>query len=283
MNHSSKRLRVGIQGVRASFHDEAARKYFKQTELELVECASFRSLCEALASGETDFNIMAIENSIAGSILPNYLLLEQFKARVIGEVYLRIAMNIMAMPGQKITDLQSVQSHPMAIYQCEDFLAKYPQLKVLEANDTADSARVIAEKKWMGHAAIAPRLASEVYGLEILEAGIETNKQNYTRFLVVSRGEYWHSDEKPNKASLRFETSHRPGGLLEVLKIFADHKMNMTKLQSVPILGRPYQYAFHADLEWEKIEDYHEVLKELKLNDAHLLEFGTYQKQERPG
>jgi prephenate dehydratase len=226
--------------------------------------------------------MMAIENSIAGSILPNYLLLEQFQGRIVGEVYLRIEMSLMALAGQKISDLHSVQSHPMALFQCEDFLFKYPHLKVIEAADTAESAKIIKERGLQGHAAIASSLAAEVYGLELLEKGIETNKRNYTRFLVVSRGERFRPDVPPNKASIRFEVAHRPGSLLSILGSFTAHGINMTKLQSVPILGRPYEYSFHVDLEWEDYSEYQQALREIELKAINLILLGEYAKDERP-
>lgn len=274
-------LKIGIQGVRASFHDVAARKAFKGRKIELVECVSFRSLCEALVTGRTDFNIMAIENSIAGSILTNYMLLEQFGSRVVGEVFLRIEMSLMALRGQKIEQLESVQSHPMALLQCQEFLFQYPNLKVVEASDTAESAKKIAEQNLLRQAAIASRLAAEEYGLEILEEGIETNKQNYTRFLIVSQGERYNSNDIPNKASVRFETSHKPGSLLSVLSSFAAHGVNMTKLQSVPIMGRPYEYSFHVDLEWEDYDQYKLALSEVSNKTVSLILLGEYLKDER--
>ncbi len=266
----------------ASFHDEAARKYFHDAEIELVECSSFRLLSESLANKTTDFNLMAVENSIAGSILPNYLLLEQFKSRIIGEVYLRIELQFMAMRGQNINDLTTVHSHPMALFQCSDFLLSMPNLQVIEASDTAESAKIIAAGKKMKAAAIASKLAAEVYDLEIYKKSIETDKQNYTRFLVVSRDQLWRQSEIPNKTSLRFETNHHPGGLLEILEIFKKYNLNMTKLQSVPIIGRPYQYAFHVDLEWNNYDEFKQALTVLKKSNIHLLELGEYFKQERP-
>ena len=282
MNSNSKKLRIGIQGVRAAFHDAAAREYFAGLELELVECPTFRRLCEALVNGETDFNMMAIENSIAGSILPNYLLLEQFKLRVIGEVYLRIEMCLMALPGQNLSDIKLVQSHPMALLQCQDFFAKHPHMQAVEANDTAESAKEIKEKGQRGSAAIASRLAAQVYGLELLAQGIESDSRNYTRFLVVSRGETHRKDQAPDKSSLRFEISHRPGSLLSILSSFLSHGINMTKLQSVPIIGRPYEYSFHVDLEWENEREYKLALEELRLKTVSLVEFGLYKKDTRP-
>lgn len=275
--------RIGIQGVRAAFHDVAARRYFADEEIELVECATFRRLCQAEADGETDFAMMAIENSIAGSILPNYQLLEQFGLKAVGEVYLRIEMCLMALPGQTIADLSVVRSHPMALFQCQEFLARHPHIQAVEANDTAESAKEIAEGKKRGVGAIASRLAADVYGLSLLAEGIETDRQNYTRFLVISRGERPRPNEKMDKSSLRFEVTDRTGSLLEVLKSFAKHSVNMTKLQSVPILGRPYEYSFHVDLEWDDEARYRLALAEITASTVGLVEFGLYKKDARPG
>jgi len=275
-------LRIGIQGIRASFHDVAAREYFAGHSLELVECPSFPHLCRALKSEQTDYNLMAIENSIAGSILPNYLLLEQFQLRVIGEVYLRIEMNLMALPGQKIQDIHKVQSHPMALLQCQEFLATHPHFVAVEGSDTAGSAKDIRDKHQVGVAAIAGRLAAEVYGLEILARNIESDKKNYTRFLVVSRGQVFRENQQADKSSLRFEITHQPGSLLSVLSSFSNFGLNLTKLQSVPILGRPYQYAFHVDLEWDNQQQYDLALADIKTKTSGLIEFGEYKKDPRP-
>jgi prephenate dehydratase len=279
---TTKKLKIGIQGVAASFHDVAARTYFHNTPVELVECNSFRRLCQVLKDREADFCMMAIENSLAGSIMPNYLLLEQFQFRIIGELWLRIEMNLMALAGQSVNDLTVVQSHPMALFQCQEFLLKYPQMKVIEGSDTADSAKEIKEKNLKGHGAIASRLAAEVYGLELLEQGIESDKQNHTRFLVISRGNEHFENMKPNKSSLRFEISDRPGSLISILSSFIAHGINMSKLLSVPIMGRPYEYSFHVDLEWYDYTEYQKALSELKLKAIRMIEFGEYKKFERP-
>lgn len=279
-------LRVAIQGVRASFHDMAARKYFKQQELQLVECSTFRQLFQYLHSGEVDFAVMAIENSVAGSLLTNYMLMEQFKTKIVGEVYQRIELNLMALKGQSLEDIRYVQSHPMALLQCDVFLDGLGQVKIIEAHDTAESAKEIMEKGTLGISCIAGRLAAEEYGLEILASGIETNHQNYTRFLVLSRGPKPQIHEQPevtDKASLRFETSHAPGRLVAVLKIFEEHGINMTKLQSVPILGRPYHYGFHVDLEWQDERKYRASLEAMKKESLNVIHFGEYKKDERPG
>ena len=191
----SSSLIVGIQGVRASFHDVAARNYFGYNKSILpLECSTFRNLCEVLENHDADFCMMAIENSIAGSILPNYALLEKYHFKIVGEVYLRIEMALLALKGQKISDLKFIQSHPMAIFQCEEFLNLNPHLKIIEKNDTAESAKEISQNKLVGYAAIASEMAAETYGLEVLKKNIETNKKNYTRFLVIARDDDYHED-----------------------------------------------------------------------------------------
>lgn len=275
-------LKIGIQGVKASFHDAAATKHFGPAPIEVLECTSFPLLGARLRDHSADFSIMAIENSIAGSILPNYSLMEANGFKILGEVYLRIEMNLMALPGQGIEDLHSVQSHPMALFQCEEFLAKHPRLRVFEGADTAESAKLIRENRTLGQAAIASERAAEVYGLEILASGIETNKQNYTRFLVICRGEDYVIPGNANKASIRFELPHRAGSLADVLDVLRKFEVNMTKLQSVPILGRPYEYSFHVDLEWVDFARYREALKIIESDVVNLIHFGEYPRGERP-
>ena len=275
-------VRVAIQGVKAAFHDVAARAYFVGSDLEQVECPSFARLGQALKSGDADRAMMAIENSIAGSILPNYSLLEAHGFKILGEIYLRIEMNLMALPGQKLEDLSFVRSHPMALAQCQDFLLENPHLQALEGADTAESAKDIREKDMKGHAAIASRLAAETYGLEILRAGIETNDRNYTRFLVIARGEDVTAPAEANKASIRFELNSRPGSLARALEAFGRRSVNLTKIQSVPILGRPYEYSFHVDLEWEDRDGYLAAMGAIASEVTRLIHFGEYLRSERP-
>ena len=302
-------LKVGIQGGKASFHDSAADLYLSQyfakylgknsasnsnseNEFfthETVEFDTFRSLCEALAKEELDLALMAIENSIAGSILPNYHLLESFQFTILGEIYLRIIMNLMALPGQKIEDLQFVQSHPMALLQCLDFLARYPFIKAVEASDTADSAKFIKENKLKNFGAIASQKAAALYGLDLLAESIETNKQNFTRFLVICKKplrtrphfNFQQLLREPDKSSLRFELPHRPGALSAVLLRFAQSKINMTKIQSLPILGKPYEYSFHVDVEWENKKEYAHCLNDLLPLTQNLLVLGEYPKGQK--
>jgi prephenate dehydratase len=275
-------VKIAIQGVKASFHDVAARKYFSNHEIEPVECPSFKTLSLSLKNCGSDLAVMAIENSIAGSILPNYTLLETYGFKIIGEVYLRIEMDLMALPGQKLEELKFVQSHPMALLQCDDFLASHLYLKVLEGSDTAESAKDIRDKSLVGYAAIASGLAAKTYGLEVLRSGIETNKQNYTRFLVICRGEEHTQASNSNKTSIRFEVSDRPGSLARVLEDFSRLSVNMTKIQSVPILGRPYEYSFHVDLEWKSRTNYENAMRLVSQDVINLIHFGDYPSSERP-
>jgi prephenate dehydratase len=275
-------MKVAIQGVRASFHDQAARALFPGRDLELVECPSFPVLGRALAAGEADVAVMAIENALAGSILPNYSLLERHDFRILGETYLRIELCLMALPGQTTEDIHTVLSHPMALIQSEEFLHReLPKARLVEASDTADSARQIREERLAGHAAVAPRLAADVYGLDLLHAGIETNRLNYTRFLVVGRRDDTEVPKGANKASLRFETPHRPGSLVEVLEIFRDCELNLTKIQSIPIVGKPYQYSFHVDVEWSDEARYREAMARLVARALRITHFGEYVRAER--
>jgi prephenate dehydratase len=281
-------LKIGIQGIKASFHDVAAKKYFANHEISPVECLTFKNLCTTLQNKDSKYALMAIENSIAGSILTNYSLLETYNFKIIGEVFLRIKMNLMALPGQKLEDIRIIQSHPMALLQCQEFLTDHPQMpkmKILESSDTAESAKVIFEKQLLSNAAIASELAAETYHLEILRHGIETNRQNYTRFLVISNREtpsfFTTEDILPNKTSLCFEVDHRPGSLAYILNIFSQHNVNMTKIQSVPILGKPYQYSFHIDLEWVDYELFQTAIAIVNTKVSRLVSFGEYRSGER--
>ena len=273
-------LHIGIQGIKASFHDVAAQQFFGSHEA--VECPTFKRLCEKLKNGSSDFSMMAIENTIAGSILTNYSLLEQYSFQIIGEVYLPISLCFMALPGRKIADLKFAQSHPMALFQSEEFLFRNPHLKSLEAADTAESAKDVAEKKLDTYGVIASRLAAETYGLEVLEESIETNKLNYTRFLAIARKEDFKVTADADKSSLRFETENHPGRLLKVLEVLKKYNVNLTKIQSIPILGKPYQYSIHLDAEWVQYEDYQRCVDQIKQISNNLFEFGAYRRGVRP-
>ncbi|MCB0361318.1 MAG: prephenate dehydratase [Bdellovibrionales bacterium] len=273
------KTRVAIQGIKGCFHEMAIRAYFPHRQLEIVECLSFDLMGKSLASKESDMAVMAIENSIAGSILPNYSLLERHSFRIVGEIYLRIKMNLLGLPGATIGKLASVESHPMALWQCQEFLSQYPHLQLLEGTDTAGSARSVFVAQDPSKAAIGSELAAEIYHLEILSRGIETNRQNFTRFLILVREEEAEEIQEKKKASLNFQTSHEPGALVQVLSVLSDLGLNMTKIQSVPILGEPYKYTFHCDIEWTSEEvKFVQALELMSAKTQHLRVMGVYQK-----
>src|SRR6201994_478643 len=230
-----KRTRVAIQGIRASFHEEAAFLHFGE-DIQTIECNSFKQTFEALQNREADYMVMAIENSMAGSILPNYTLMMSYGFPVVGEVYLPIQLHLMALPGVRFEDIKYVTSHPIAIRQCGDFLDENPQLKVVESSDTAACAKRIREEQLTDTVAIANSLAAKLYDLQILERRIESNKKNFTRFLILTHQE--NAKNIPaNKASLCFQVSNEVGALAKVLQVFADQNINMSKIQSMPVLG----------------------------------------------
>ena len=273
--------RVAIQGIRASFHEEAAFKYFGE-EIETIECGSFKQTFEALQKKEADYVVMAIENSIAGSILPNYSLLLSYAFPVIGEIYLPIQLHLMALPGVKFEDVKYVTSHPIAIRQCVDFFDEYPHLNIVESNDTAACAKRIRDEQLTDTVAIANTLAARLYGLDVLERRIESNKKNFTRFLILT-----HHDnvvkKQPNKASLCFQVSNTVGALAKVLNIFAEENVNMSKIQSMPVLGKRNEYNFYVDVEWEEPKQYDSAIRRILKYTQNFNILGEYQRHEEEG
>ena len=270
--------RVAIQGIKASFHEEAAIKFFGE-DIDTIECNSFKQTCEVLKNKEADFVVMAIENSIAGSLLPNYTLLRDYHFTIIGEAYLHIQLNLLALPGVKFEDIKNVESHPIAIRQCDDFFNEYPHLNVVESSDTAACAKRIQDEQLKDTAAIANKLASQVYGLEIMERRIETNKKNYTRFLILTD----NKDiviEDANKASISFQVTDEVGSLVKVLNIFAEHNINMSKVQSMPVLGKRNQYNFYIDLEFSSRKEYEEAIRKALRYTVNFAIMGEYRKND---
>ncbi len=270
-------LNIAIQGAAASFHHQAANLYFDGKRVEITECRSFEQVCEALNQGEVDYAMMAIENTFTGSLLPNYGLLQSFPLHIIGEQYLHIEQHLMALPGQSIEDIRFVHSHPIALNQCNIYLESHPHIVAIEKYDTAGSARDIHQDRMMGVAAIAGLQAAEIYGLEILAHNIENLKKNQTRFLVLSR-DGRETVPDPNKASVCLEAAHKVGSLMEVLQVFYRNMINITKIQSVPILGKPYQYQFHLDLEWGEGTGLNTAMKELEDCTFRRRILGVYKK-----
>lgn len=273
----SVQKRVAIQGIRASFHEEAAFKFFGE-DIDTIECNSFKETFQKLATQKADYVVMAIENSIAGSLLPNYSLLREYNFPVIGEVYLPIQLHLMALPGVKFEDIKTVMSHPIAIRQCNDFLDDFPQLKVVESNDTAACAKKIKEEQLTDTVAIANSLAAKLYGLNILERRIESNKKNYTRFLILY--------DKPvevknaNKASLCFQVSNDVGSLAKVLNILAENEINMSKIQSMPVLGKRNEYNFYVDVEWSETKKYENAIGKILKHTVNFSIMGEYVKND---
>jgi len=269
---------IAIQGYQGCFHQEAAAKYFETTALQVLECDTFNKLGEAINREEAPLGIMAIENSIAGSILQNYRILRENDFTIVGEVFLRIVHNLMALPGEKIDNIKEASSHPMAINQCLEFFKQYPHIKLVESHDTALSAKLVSENKLQGHAAIASRTAAQLYGLEILNPSIETSKINYTRFFIIQKNEGVVDSNEINKASIYLRVLDKPGCLLKVLQIIEDQKTNISKLQSYPVLGKVSEYFFHLDLEFAHYEQYKHIMDRLQDVTMELKELGAYKK-----
>ncbi len=267
--------KIAIQGVAGSFHEMAAYKYFGN-DIQTVECDSFKLLSEKLATDEADFAVMAIENTIAGSLLTNYSLLREYNFKIIGEIYLHIEMSLLVNKGVKHAEIEIIHSHPIALKQCEDYLERFENVKIIQTADTADSAKDIVEKKLLNTAAIASAYSADIYGLEILDKGIETNKRNFTRFLILSKTV--EMLQPVNKASICFELRHQVGALADVLLILKDYEINMTKIQSVPILGKPYEYSFYVDLEWKNNANYEKAIHYILKSVANLSILGEYEK-----
>lgn len=270
-----KKLKIAIQGIATSFHEVAALTYFNEP-IETVECLSFHQLCESLKNGTSDYAVMAIENSIAGSILPNYFLLQDYHFNIIGELYLPIHMNLLVLPGTKITDIKTIESHPMAIRQCSEFLHSLNGVEIRESDDTALSAKRVKELKLKNTAAIANEFAAKKYGLTILEKRIETHKKNFTRFLVLAKRS--NGKIESNKASLCFEVANEVGSLADALMTFKSNSINLTKIQSIPIIGRPSEYSIHIDVEWKRRKNYDTAMQEIIRQVKNLNVLGEYKK-----
>ncbi|HEC43884.1 MAG TPA: prephenate dehydratase [Bacteroides sp.] len=271
--------RIVIQGGYGAFHEIAALQYFENESIEILPRDTFKDLMAALKKDKADHGIMAIENSIAGSILPNYSLLKESPMRIIGEIYLRIRQNLVALPGQVISEITEVFSHPMAILQCQVFFDQYDDIKLIESMDTALSAKKIREENLFGTGAIASSLAAEKYELEIIASGIETNKKNYTRFLILGNGHDKKSTEPEiNKASIHFALSHKIGGLSKILSILSYYDINLSKIQSMPIIGGDWEYQFYIDVEFSDIELYQQSLVAIKPFTSDLGILGEYRR-----
>ena len=255
--------RTAIQGYSGSFHEQAARLFYSSmgdagimnADLQIVECDTFDGLYDALRDNRADAAVMAIENTVSGGLLPNFELLRRHDVKIKGEVFLRIQQNLMALPGQRIDDIKEVRTHYMAINQTRPFFASYPHIRLVESEDTAKSAADIAAGRLLGVGAVASVLAAELYGLEILQASIETYKQNFTRFLIMDDSLSVPRD-RITKASLCFTLPHKTGSLAQILTILSFYDMNLTRIQSLPIPGREWQYFFYVDVKFGSYQRY---------------------------
>ena len=271
--------RIAIQGGYGAFHEIAAIHYFENENIEIVPKNTFKDLFKALQQGLVDYGITAIENSLAGSILPNYTLLLESNMKIIGEIYLRIRQNLVALPGQSIEDIKEIYSHPMALLQCQKFFENYPHIKLIDSVDTALSAKDIRDNKLAGTGAISSTLAAEKYNLEIIVANIETNKKNYTRFLILEeKNGKMKINENINKSSITFALAHKIGCLSKVLSILSYYDINLSKVQSMPIIGKEWEYQFYVDLEIEDFKLYKMAIEAIGPFTSNLQILGEYMK-----
>lgn len=266
---------IAIQGIKGSFHHEVAQLYFN-ANAEVVECMSFDGTVESLLNGDADYSVMALENSIAGSIIPNYALIDTHNLSIVGEHYLDIQHNFLALKGQSIEDISEVHSHPMALLQCKVFFKDFPHIKLVEAKDTADVAKQITEKNLRGIAAIASKNAAKLYGLEVLAESIQTIKHNETRFVVVKLKNDKIEQKELNKASLKFELDHKRGSLATILNVVSDCKLNLTKIQSLPKIETPWKYAFFVDVTFQAYKDYEKASSIMQLMAENFKVLGEY-------
>ena len=275
----NKPISIAIQGGYGAFHEIAAKAYFEPQEIEIIPNNTFKELMTSLKLRKADYGIMAIENSLAGSIIPNYALVKDSKMRIIGEVYLRIRQNLVALAGQKIGDIKEVYSHPMAILQCQLFFDNYPEIKLIESIDTALSAKMIRDENLIGKGAIASDMAAEKYNLEILAPGIETNKMNYTRFLILCEKNGLIEDESlVNKSSIHFALANKTGSLSKILSILSYYDINLSKIQSLPIMGKDWEYQFYVDVIFDDYDWYKKSLDAIRPFTSELGILGEYMK-----
>jgi prephenate dehydratase len=264
-----KKKTIAIQGVEGAYHEIAAREYFKQKneEIDILSCHHFKDVVLAVKKDPNLIGMMAIENTIAGSLLQNHELIRESELVIIGEKKVRISHSFAALPDESLESIVEVHSHPIALMQCGEYLKTMPNVKVVEEDDTALSAKKIAEGKLQGHAAICSKYAAELYGLKILDEGVETNKRNFTRFLLIANrwlAEDLQKDSQPTKSSLVFTLPHTEGSLSKVLTILSFYDINLTRIQSLPIIGREWEYLFYIDLTFDNLLKYKQGLEAVR-------------------
>ena len=266
---------IAIQGAEGSNHHKVARDFYG-TSIALKECMSFDALVDSLLDTSAKFGVMALENTIAGSIIPNYALIDSNNLHIIGEEYLNIHHHLMCLKGQKIENIKEVWSHPMALLQCKEFFKKYPHIKLVEDVDTADVAKRISNENLVGIGAIAPKIASEIFDLEIIEDEIQTIKENATRFVIVQTDAPNNKNKEINKASLKFQLNHKRGSLAAILNVLSDCKMSLTKIQSLPVIETPWKYSFFVDVTFENYKEYEKAKVILEIMAEEFKVLGTY-------
>ena len=270
-----KKLNIGIQGIKGSYHHIASESYFNEN-FNLRECLTFDHLVNEIQKSEIDMGVMAIENSIAGSIIPNYALIDQNNLLIVGEVYFNINHNLMALNGQNINQINEVFSHPMALLQCKSFFSEYPHIRLVESDDTAYEARRISKNNLKGVAAVASIEAAKYYNLNVLFKSIQTIKNNITRFVIIQKRTNQPIIDNINKASLKFILDDKRGSLAAVLNAMSDCKLNLTKIQSLPVIEKPGKYAFFVDLIFDDINNYLKAKKILSIMASHFKVLGEY-------
>lgn len=268
---------IAIQGSVASFHDLAAKKYFGE-DVSVLECGSFKEVCDKIANNLVDYGIIAIENKVAGSILLNYQLIETFDLKIIGETYLPIELQLLGKSGSNLADVKEIISHPMALGQSQIFLSEHDKIKVTEYKDTSTCAKLVAESKDGSLAVIGGPTIAKTYGLSVLVDNVCDVKQNFTRFYILSKGDNYVSN--PNKASITLQTKNEPGKLSDVLLVIKKHNLNLTKIQSVPIPNNPSSYSFHLDIEYSDKQIFDKAIKDLGDETTHLKILGLYRGEK---
>ena len=270
--------KIGIQGIRGSFHHIAVENYFDK-EIKLCEYLSFEDMIFSLSKNEIQYALMAIENSTAGSIIPNYALIDEYNINIVGEHYLEISHNLMALKGQSLDDIKEIHSHPMALLQCRDFLKENPSIKLVEEKDTASVAKKISNTKTMGIGAIASKLAAKIYDLNLIKEDIQSIKKNQTRFVVLKKDN--NLDKlQINKASLKFELDHKRGSLAAILNVLSDCKLNLTKIQSMPKIETPWRYSFFVDVTFENLDNYLKAKSIIQIMAKEFKVLGEYKNSK---
>ena len=272
--------KVAIQGIKGSFHHQVAEEFFGEG-IAIVPCGSFQEVVNSLVNGAGTDAVMAIENSIAGSIIPNYALIDEYKLYIEGEYYLPIRQNLMALPGQQLGDLKEVWSHPMALLQCREFFKGNDHIKLVEEDDTAGAAQRVQLEKAKGVGAIASSIAAEIYGLEILEPNVQTIKDNSTRFFIMNTSGKKEGAEIPDKASVKFLTDHKRGSLAAVLNVMSDCRLNLTKIQSLPVIDKPWVYSFFVDVTFSRYAHFEKAKKLLGIMAKTFEVLGEYKNRKQ--